>query len=73
MPAKEISLFSNATSPIIPSLNPADLPKDLRENRLLVPDTSVLNKSEFLKPLPKSAIEQYQSLWQQVRRSKTSP
>ena len=69
-PAQEISLFSNATSPIIPSINPATLPKDLRDNRLLLPDASVLNKSEFLKPLPESAIEQYQKLWKEIRLSK---
>ena len=71
-PAQEISLFSNATSPIIPNIKSADLPKDLRENRLLLPDASVLNKSEFLKPLPKPAIEQYQTLWKEIRLSKIS-
>ncbi len=71
-PAQEISLFSNATSPIIPNIKPADLPKDLRENRLLLPDTPVLNKSEFLKPLPKPALEQYQTLWKEIRLSKIS-
>ncbi|HAA28752.1 MAG TPA: polyamine ABC transporter substrate-binding protein [Cyanobacteria bacterium UBA8553] len=71
-PAQEISLFSNATSPIILSTNSADLPKDLRENRLRLPDASVLNKSEFLKPLPDSSIEQYKQLWEKIRLSKIS-
>ena len=71
-PAQEISLFSNATSPIIPSINSAKLPKDLRENRLRLPDASVLNKSEFLKPLPAQSIEQYQQLWKKIRLSKIS-
>lgn len=71
-PAKEISLFSNATSPIILSIKPANLPKDLRENRLLLPETSVLDKSEFLKPLPKAAVEQYKALWKEIRESKIS-
>jgi putative spermidine/putrescine transport system substrate-binding protein len=66
-PAREISLFSNAASPIITSINPADLPKDLREHPLLLPDSSVLDKSEFLKPLPESAVKQYQSLWKEIR------
>lgn len=72
-PAKEISLFSNATSPIILSLDRAELPEDLRANPLLLPDSLVLNKSEFLKPLPKSVIEQYQKLWSKIRLSKISP
>ena len=66
-PAREISLFSNAASPIITSINPADLPKDLREHPLLLPDSSVLDKSEFLKALPESAVKQYQSLWKEIR------
>jgi len=68
-PAREISLFSHATSPIITDLNPADLPKDLRQNSLLLPDKSILDKSEFLKPLPKLADEEYQALWKEIRTS----
>jgi putative spermidine/putrescine transport system substrate-binding protein len=68
-PAREISLFSHATSPIITDLNPADLPKDLRQNSLLLPDKSILDKSEFLKPLPKLAVEEYQALWKEIRTS----
>ena len=71
-PAREISLFSNATSPILPSLNPTDLPKDLQENHLLLPAPSVLDKSEFLKPLPKPVLEQYESLWKEIRLSKVT-
>jgi len=66
-PAREISLFSNAASPIITSINPADLPEDFRKHPLLLPDSSVLDRSEFLKPLPESAVKQYQSLWKEIR------
>ncbi len=68
--AREISLFSNAASPIMAGIQATDLPKDLRENSLLLPSSSVLDKSEFLKPLPDSAIRQYQTLWREVRLSK---
>lgn len=71
-PAREISLFSNATSPILASLKPTDLPKDLQENHLLLPAPSVLDKSEFLKPLPKPVLEQYESLWKEIRLSKVT-
>lgn len=72
-PAREISLFSQATSPILVSAKPADLPKDLREHPVLLPNKSVLDKSEFLKPFSKSVVEQYQALWKEIRLSKTSP
>ncbi len=67
-PASQISRFSHAASPIITTDKAADLPKDVRENPLLLPSTSVLDKSEFLKPLPKPALDQYQSLWQEIRK-----
>jgi putative spermidine/putrescine transport system substrate-binding protein len=65
--AWEISLFTNAASPIITDVKPDKLPEDLRNNPLLLPDSAVLNKSEFLKPLPKEAVEQYQALWKEIR------
>ena len=68
-PASQISRFSHAASPIITTVKAAELPEDVRENPLLLPSTSVLDKSEFLKPLPKPALDQYQSLWQEIRKS----
>jgi putative spermidine/putrescine transport system substrate-binding protein len=70
--AKEISILSNAASPIITSIAPDNLPKALRENRLLLPDSSVLDKSEFLAPLPQPVFEKYQALWKEIRRSNIS-
>ncbi|HEY9795898.1 MAG TPA: ABC transporter substrate-binding protein, partial [Leptolyngbyaceae cyanobacterium] len=67
-PASQISLFSHAASPIITTVKAADLPEAVRENPLLLPSASVLDKSEFLKPLPKPALDQYQSLWQEIRK-----
>ncbi len=72
--ANEISLFSNAASPIITntSINPANLPTDIQENPLLLPPASVLNNSEFLQTLPKSSLEQYEALWTEIRQSSSS-
>ena len=72
-PVREISLYSNATSPMVIGINPAELPEDLRGNRLLLPESSVLDKCEFLKPLPKPLLEQYQALWKEMRLSKVRP
>lgn len=69
-PAREISLFSNATSPMITNVKLADLPEDIRDNPLLLPATSVLDKSEFLKPLSQAVMKNYQALWQEIRLSK---
>ncbi len=72
-PVREISLFSNAVSPILMGLGFADIPTALQKNPLLLPPTSVLDKSEFLEPLPESAVKQYQALWKEIRMSKVQP
>ena len=68
--AREISVLSNAISPIITSMA-ANLPNDLQKNPSLLPDSSVLDKSEFIEPLPKDVFEQYQKLWKEIRSIKT--
>ncbi len=72
-PARQISLFSDAASPMLVGVNPTDLPQDLRDRPLLLPDRSILNQSEFVRPLPKSVVEQYEELWKEMRLSKTAP
>jgi putative spermidine/putrescine transport system substrate-binding protein len=66
--ASEISLFTDAASPIILSSNKQELPQDIRNNSLLLPDPAILDRCEFLKPLAKETIEQYQQLWKEVRK-----
>lgn len=68
-PAGAISLFSQAASPVLLDMNPADIPKDVRENGLLLPDARILQKSEFLHPLPEPIDKQYRALWQEIRLS----
>lgn len=68
--AQEISLFSNGTSPIIIDVKPANLPTDIQKNSLLLPPAPVVDKSEFLKPLPQEAMKEYQALWKEIRLSK---
>ncbi|HEY9651362.1 MAG TPA: extracellular solute-binding protein [Coleofasciculaceae cyanobacterium] len=67
--AIEISLFAKGISPAIANINPKDLPKNLRENSLLLPDSPVFAKSDFIQPLPQSAMEQYEALWNEIRLS----
>ena len=66
-PATQISVLSHSASPIILTMNPAELPQDLREHPLLFPDPQILEKSDFLHPLSESIFEQYQSLWREMR------
>ena len=63
--AGQISLLSKATSPIPVTLKAADIEKRLQS--LLLPDPQIFQRSEFLLPLPKATMEQYQSLWQAIR------
>ncbi|HAG81693.1 MAG TPA: polyamine ABC transporter substrate-binding protein [Cyanobacteria bacterium UBA12227] len=68
-PAIDISLLTDAASPLLTSINPTNLPNDIRENSLLLPNSSVLDKSEFLYPLPKETLKQYETLWAEIRKT----
>ncbi|MBV8883961.1 MAG: extracellular solute-binding protein [Chroococcidiopsidaceae cyanobacterium CP_BM_RX_35] len=65
--AQQISRFSKATSPIPVALNPADIPTE--ERSLLLNTPQIFRESELLLPLSAATLNQYQSLWQHVRRS----
>ena len=65
----QISLFTNAISPILADTKPVDLPKNLPNNSFLRESLQVLAKSDFLKPLPPATEEQYKLLWQEIRLS----
>lgn len=63
--AQQISLQTKATSPITVTLNPANIQKPLRD--LLLSDPAIFQRSEFLLPLSKTTMQQYQSLWEKIR------
>ena len=64
---KQISLFTDGISPILPTLEPGELPKDLKDNIFL--NSTVLNsdKSEFHLPLEAKTEQQYRDLWLKIR------
>lgn len=65
---KQINLFSNASSPIIFSLNESDLPKDIINNSLKYPNSNIMKKSDFIIPFDDQKIDQeYEKLWKQIR------
>lgn len=67
--AQEISLLTAAASPLITNIPPQELSETLRNNPLLVPKSEVLEQSEFLEPLSKTAIGEYEQMWDRMRRS----
>ncbi|MGB7441248.1 MAG: extracellular solute-binding protein [Coleofasciculaceae cyanobacterium] len=72
--ALEISLLSDAISPILLKYKSADrnkLPKSIINNPLLLPDEAILNNSEFIKPLPETVAQSYQELWEEIRLGKS--
>ena len=67
--APQLSLLSDAASPILTALDAATFPKALQKNPLLVPNPEqLLDRSEFLEPLPTATVESYRSLWERFRR-----
>ena len=67
--APQLSLLSDAASPILNALDLATFPEALQKNALLSPSQTLLDRSEFLEPLPKSTVESYQTLWEKVRQA----
>ncbi|ERT08424.1 bacterial extracellular solute-binding family protein [Lyngbya aestuarii BL J] len=65
--ATQMSILTGTTSPIVNQLQPSELPETLQNNPLLFPKAEILEKSEFLLPLPESTLKQYQALWIKIR------
>lgn len=66
--AESITRLTNAASPVILSQN---LPQDIADNHLVVPDSEILARSEFLLPLPPEVLNQYRTVWQNLAASAT--
>ncbi|MDY7021781.1 MAG: extracellular solute-binding protein [Cyanobacteriota bacterium] len=67
--ATQMSILTDTTSPIVSQLSPSQLPEALQQNSLLLPKAEILEQSEFLRPLPKLTLTQYQELWKKIRSS----
>lgn len=65
--ASQISLYTNAASPKILERKADELPENIRNNPLLLVDTSILDKSDFLYPLSNQTQKQYEQLWREMR------
>ena len=69
--AKQISLFTAGISPILPTLEPREIPKDLKDNIFLNSEVLNSDKSEFLLPLEAETEQQYLNLWLKIRQSES--
>jgi putative spermidine/putrescine transport system substrate-binding protein len=65
--ASQLSILSRAASPILTGLSLSQLPDAVQANPILLPDSPILENSEFLNPLPNQAIEQYRQIWTKMR------
>ncbi|WP_196514402.1 extracellular solute-binding protein [Nostoc sp. WHI] len=63
--AKQISVLTKSNSPISTNIVVSDLQEPL--GSLLQSDRKILDKSEFLLPLPPSTIKQYESLFAKIK------
>lgn len=63
--AKEISLLTKINSPISTNITASDFQESLRS--LLLMSSEVLQKSEFLLPLPQSGVTQYEFLFNKIK------
>ncbi len=61
------TVTGQATSPMFLGHTPPDLPLELQQNPLLLLNPALVQQSEFLMPLPATALTQYRDLWHRLR------
>jgi putative spermidine/putrescine transport system substrate-binding protein len=69
-PAMQLSILSQAASPILVSHPPNPLPPEISNNPILLPPAATLQRSEFLAPLSPTTTGQYQSQWENLRQKR---
>ena len=68
----QISLLTSSPSPLLTSMKPSEILPDVRGNLLALPPKDILNKSEFIYPLSQQSQVEYDRIWQEIRKVKTS-
>ena len=63
--AKQISLLTKTNSPINPKISANDIPEPF--HKILANNSSIVDKSEFLLPLPPQVNQEYDSLFAKIR------
>ncbi len=67
--ANLISLFADAASPVLNTIDKKELSLEVMNNPLLYIDVGIFDKCEFLEPLSEQVAKDYINLWQEVRNS----
>jgi putative spermidine/putrescine transport system substrate-binding protein len=68
--ATQLSVLSQAASPILVNHPPSPLPQEISSNPILLPPAATLQHSEFLAPLSPTTTGQYQSQWENLRQKR---
>ena len=71
--SEQISIFTNATAPLLTSLTAGEISPDLQNRALVLPPKNILDKSEFIYPLSSKSKAQYDKLWREIRNTKVNP
>jgi putative spermidine/putrescine transport system substrate-binding protein len=70
--ANQISLLTSGSAPLLTSMKTSEILPDIQKNPLIFPARNILDKSEFIYPLPPASQVEYDRLWQEIRRTKIS-
>jgi putative spermidine/putrescine transport system substrate-binding protein len=71
-PSNQISLFTPGAAPLLTNLDPSQILPDIRNNPLLLPPKTILDKSEFIYPLAPATKIQFEQLWREIRTAKVT-
>lgn len=67
----QLALQTAGSSPIVPGLSADQLPETLQQDKLSLPDSDILDKSEFLLPLTDDTAKEQLALWTEMRQSQS--
>jgi putative spermidine/putrescine transport system substrate-binding protein len=67
-PSNEISLLTSGTAPLLTSIAANEILPDIRNNNLVLPPKTILDKCEFIYPLSSTSQAQFDRLWREIRR-----
>ena len=67
-PSNQISLLTSGTAPLLTSINASEILPDVRNNQLVLPAKTILDKSDFIYPLPATSQTQFDRLWREIRK-----
>jgi putative spermidine/putrescine transport system substrate-binding protein len=67
--SSQISLFTSGTAPLFTNMKSSEILSDIRQDALVLPPKTILDKSDFIYPLSSTSQIQFDRLWHEIHQS----